>query len=808
MKIMPCGPVDAKIMLVGDFPGRMEEVKNTPFASPSGWELNKMLLEAGLKREELFLTYAIRTRPLNGNIETLIPVKKSDQRPGMLWYRGKLVDPQVPSLVALLAREIELIQPKIIIAAGPVALWVLTGQSSITSWRGSILETDISQLISPTNSQAKWKVLATLSPEALRFQHKMRPFIILDLKRAKAESESKTSSLPLSNWTFVLKPKLESVLSTLHDLLLLTQSKPDGSFLRLSVDLETRAGHIACIGIAWDKLNAICIPLMSQYNYSGYWSEEEECKIVCSLYKLLTHPKVETVGQNFSYDAQYLMRHLCFAPSRIRDTMVGHHSIFSNTPKSLDFLSSIYCENHAYWKDDLKEWNSAVLSEEKLWRYNCEDCVRTYEIYENIQSVVDEKGKREVHDFQQEMIPLVLKIMYRGLRVDVARRKGLHEELSDGMARIEQRLERILGHSINLRSPTQLKHLFYDDLQLRPVINRKTGQVSTDDEALITLSQREPLLKPIFDLIADYRSLGTFVSTFIEARLDVDFRMRSSFNVAGTETLRFTSSKNAFGSGANLQNLPKGDEDGEAGRTGLVLPNIRKMYIPDADCVFFDIDLSAADLRIVVWESDETEMKALLAAGLDPYTEFAKEYYRDPTITKRHPKRQIFKSFAHGTHYLGTARGLAQRIGLLVHEADRAQKWYFNRFPRIKSWQEEFKRQVQDRRWVENCFGYRFNITDRIEGNVFNKAIAWLPQSTVACLINRAWVQIDQRLPEVEILLQVHDSLAGQYRKGDSAGGKLAAAIVECASLPLPYADPLTIPVGIKTSEVSWGDCG
>ena len=96
------------------------------------------------------------------------------------------------------------------------------------------------------------------------------------------------------------------------------------------------------------------------------------------------------------------------------------------------------------------------------------------------------------------------------------------------------------------------------------------------------------------------------------------------------------------------------------------LPNIRKLFVPDPGYTFFDIDLDSADLRIVVWESDCKEMKQMFAEGLKPYVEVAKEYYRDPTITKSHPAYALFKALCHGTNYLGTAAGLAGRIGLLL----------------------------------------------------------------------------------------------------------------------------------------------
>src|SRR5690606_11439670 len=117
--------------------------------------------------------------------------------------------------------------------------------------------------------------------------------------------------------------------------------------------------------------------------------------------------------------------------------------------------------------------------------------------------------------------------------------------------------------------------------------------------------------------------------------------------------------------------------------------------------------------RIVVWESDENEMKAMLAEGKNPYIEIAREFFKDPTIQKKlpngneHPKYRTSKSFAHGTHYLGTPRGLAQRLGLTTHEAERTQKWYFSRFRKIKLWQDDFCRKVTSRRYVENKFGHR-----------------------------------------------------------------------------------------------------
>jgi DNA polymerase I-like protein with 3'-5' exonuclease and polymerase domains len=134
------------------------------------------------------------------------------------------------------------------------------------------------------------------------------------------------------------------------------------------------------------------------------------------------------------------------------------------------------------------------------------------------------------------------------------------------------------------------------------------------------------------------------------------------------------------------------------------------------------------------------------------------------------------------------------------------QKWYFGKFPEIKAWHEKIKNQVLTRRMVSNVFGYRYYIFGKIEGTIMNQVIAWIPQSTVGCLINRIYMNIYENLKEVEIQLQVHDSLAGQYPIAKAEWCR--KRIIEEAQIVLPYSDPMIIPVGIKYSTKSWGECG
>jgi len=779
-RLSAVGNLRAKIMIIGEAPRESELQSGVPFSGAAGNTLAESLLRVGIRSNECYMTYAYKSLPPAGEVSSMIAGKKSDITPSHVLLFNRMVLPPLAEACEELWREVATVGPNVIIALGNLPLFFLTGEWGITSWRGSVMPT----ISLPEGLTYRPKVIPTYSPSMLFVNPSWIPIFQHDL--AKASRQSTSCDLPPTVERFLVGPTFPEALSVLSQLH--SQLETADSGMKLAVDIETRLGHMTCLGIAWSGEEAICIPFTALRSAAHYWEEEQEATIAFALYQILTHRNARIVGQNFHYDTQYIHRWLHFIPNFFRDTMLAQHSMYSTLPKSLDFLSSMYRENHIYWKH-----------ENESWEYNCRDAAITFEVDEQQQLFVDKMGLREQHDFQQSLFRPVLRTMLRGIRVNTSLRAQFALDLQDAIAEKQAYLNDVCGEELNIRSPTQMQRFFYQSLGQREVHARRTGNSTTDEEALRKISSREPLLLPITSAISDLRSLGVFYSTFVSAPLDLDQRIRCMFNIAGTATYRFSSAKNAFGTGLNLQNIPSTKGEGN-------LPNVRALFVPDPGMTFFDLDLSSADLQIVAWESGEEELKAMLKAGRDPYTEVAREFYKDPSIVKKDPRRQLFKSFCHGTHYNGTAKGLAERLGLAVHEAERTQKWYFGKFPGIKKWQDRVKWSVRSKRMIENVFGYRCYFFDRITEETMNEAMAWIPQSTVAILINKAYVQIHNQFPEAEILLQVHDSLAGQFPK--TLGDWAKSRIIKLAEFPLPYPnDPLIIPVGVKTSDVSWGDC-
>jgi DNA polymerase I-like protein with 3'-5' exonuclease and polymerase domains len=248
------------------------------------------------------------------------------------------------------------------------------------------------------------------------------------------------------------------------------------------------------------------------------------------------------------------------------------------------------------------------------------------------------------------------------------------------------------------------------------------------------------------------------------------------------------------------------------------LPNVRKLFIPDKGYAIFDVDLSGADAQVVAWDADDEDLMAAFKAGLKIHI----KNYEDMTGIKFDPARDkkaqpgsLYSAYdemkrgVHATNYVGSARTLAITLGWKVARAEAFQKNWFKRHPKIKTWHGRINRSLQLTRSVTNAYGYKRTYFDRIEG-ILPEAVAWIPQSTIGIVCSKGGVRlcVDKalRLPWVEPLLQVHDSLVFQIPFAKITPANLEL-VRDRLHVPVPYPDPLTIPWGLSLSSKSWGDC-
>ena len=115
------GNIDSPIMLIGEAPGIEEDKSGSTFKGEIGELLNKMLLAIGIKRQNIYCSYAINFRPPEDRKPTSLEIKRYS---------------------VFLKEHISIINPKIIILMGSSAMEAVTGiNTKISSERGKWKET-------------------------------------------------------------------------------------------------------------------------------------------------------------------------------------------------------------------------------------------------------------------------------------------------------------------------------------------------------------------------------------------------------------------------------------------------------------------------------------------------------------------------------------------------------------------------------------------------------------------------------------------------------------------------------------------
>ena len=112
------GNFHSDVIFVGEAPGRNEDKNGEPFIGVAGKKLSAALEDAGISREEVYITNIVKCRPPNNRVPTTIE-------------RNTCQD--------YLKQEISIIKPKIICILGNTAFNSLLGGSEITKFRGKLV---------------------------------------------------------------------------------------------------------------------------------------------------------------------------------------------------------------------------------------------------------------------------------------------------------------------------------------------------------------------------------------------------------------------------------------------------------------------------------------------------------------------------------------------------------------------------------------------------------------------------------------------------------------------------------------------
>lgn len=733
-----------KLAIIGEAPGRDEEIERRPFVGASGRFLSALLSNANILRAACMVGNICQIRPPSNDIEAF-----------------EFSGPEITAGLDVLGKELQSFTPHLCLLLGKTALRAACGRSDISNMRGSLFVS--SDIASPFCGR---KCLATYHPAYALRDYSVTPLIKFDLSRARKEAQSPELSLP--------DRKLHIDLSFV-DIVSRLQTIRDSKSL-ISFDIEgwgTDGGvGMTCCSIATSPNEVFLIPF--SYGPVSQWPENQEVVLWQELQKVLEDPEVPKVLQNCMYDQFVLAhRHNILIRGIVDDTMLLHWEKYSELEKNLGLQTSLYTQE-PYYKSEGKSSDKHTF-----WTYCCKDSAVTYEIRIAIKNnIVGESANH--YKFNLQCLKPMMYMQLRGTRLDVDRKQKHLLEAQAKWTEWQTKLNNMAGREINVKSPAQMKVFLYEDLKLPKMFKRSTGALSTDYESLLKLYVKEQ--NPALWACIQARSYRTRISDLEKLTTNPDGRIRCSYNIVGTTTGRLSSSSSASGSGTNLENVTK---------------DIRDCFIADDGCWFFQCDLSGADGWTVAAHcaalGDSTMLDDYLA-GIKPAKVLVLMRKHGSEISRLDRKALKMrcgevdpddwnyfasKCVQHGSNY-----GMAERtlqlliflnsegaINLTQSEAKYLQALYFARYPGIHKWHQWVTEQLKTKGFLVAASGQKRLFFGRKDAHdTLKAALAHEPQANTTYATNLALHRMyydgaNRRNGSllIEPLNQIHDALAGQF---------------------------------------------
>ncbi len=251
-----------------------------------------------------------------------------------------------------------------------------------------------------------------------------------------------------------------------------------------------------------------------------------------------------------------------------------------------------------------------------------------------------------------------------------------------------------------------------------------------------------------------------------------------------------------------MQNIPIRTEIGR---------QIRDAFVAEPGSVILAADYSQIELRLAAHIADVPALRDAFEQGEDIHARTAKELFGEVNRDTRGRAKTINFAILYGI----SRWGLGKRLEVPADEAQAMIDTYFKRFPGISAYIQETLESVRERGFSETLFGRktwfpRIKSASQAERQGSERAAINAPiQGTSADIIKRAMVRMEPALaeaglPNVKMLLQVHDELVFELPEGDvQAASKVIESVMAAAADPVVK---LTVPLGVEIGTgASWG---
>lgn len=782
------GELDSKIWIIGDAPGKQELMDKTPFASYSGKFLRDKLTYCGCDPDTVRMDYLYHKMPPKGDLSILW--KDPDTRAELL------------SSIQRLKNLIRDCKPNLVILLGSQPLYNLAGKSVVNHWRGHVQWSD----------ELGVKLLCTYHPTVALRQRKVpkkshpgqyETLFMFDIK--KALDNAKVPELTFDTYNTITKPTFTQAKDYLERAL-------DEADI-LSYDIETdRYSVMDCISLCFEKDLGISIPFHILTEHGGlikYWKSPSQASIILGLLKNLLESEVPKVAQNSQYDTVFIDKFYdIHVNNLVWDTMVAAHDLYSELPKDLGTLISLYT-NIPYTKYLGKEKNL-----KSHWLYSATDAIANLHImygqFKECKELNVTKHYREVSHgaimpcawMQLEGVNVNEELRTEAIEVE----ENLQEEIIEALDIVFPKKingDKKYPHKFNPGSSKDKLYLFENVLGCKLIYNK--GSITFDKHALAKyMTDHRRYTALLAEAIRKYRlsqtMLGKLKTPLLEGRMHCayylggeDETVKGKAGDVGTDTGRLNSKASIFDCGTNLQNLMKGIQ--------------RQMLIPDEGEGFLYKDLWAAEAFVTALDAGEPVLLDMLNAGIKIHQwmlEETEKVFPDECKKFEYTYKKA-KQSVHAMNYGVQPSMMSRESGLPISICEWQYTFYHNKFPGIKLRQIRIENELVHGRKIKSLLGRQKVVIAPLSDEVIKQAYAWPSQSVIAeiTLLGMTKLHLFGRHPAYPWCfpaLNTHDGLITRYKLGEEdAVEKLS---INAFNIPIIKGDlSITVPLSLAWAK-------
>jgi DNA polymerase-1 len=569
----------------------------------------------------------------------------------------------------------------------------------------------------------------------------------------------------------------------------------------ISFDTETDSldymrARIVGLSFAVTPGEAAYVPL--GHDYAGAPQQLDRRAVLAALKPLLENEAVVKLGHHLKFDSHALanygitlrgQRYDSMLESYVLNSVATRHDMDSTAEKYLG-IKTIHYEDVA--GRGAKQITFNQVDVDRAAEYAAEDADVTLQLHRALWQRIEAMPRlKDLYEsIEQPLVSVLYRMERAGVLVDRGLLKAQSSELAARMLELQGQAHAEAGGAFNLDSPKQLQEILFGKLGLPVMRKTPTGQPSTAEDVLEELAATYALPK----LILEYRGVAklksTYTDTLPEQINEQTGRIHTCYQQGVAATGRLSSSD------PNLQNIPIRTPEGR---------RIRQAFIAPPGHSLIAADYSQIELRIMAHLSGDVSLLKAFAEDRDVHQATAAEVFGVALAAVSGDQRRSAKAINFGLIYGMSAFGLARQLGISRTEAQRYVDLYFERYPGVKRYMDETRRQAREAGFVETVFGRRLYLPDIQSRNqalrqyAERSAINAPMQGTAADIIKRAMIEVDGWLQRegapARLIMQVHDELVLEV--ADEAIDRVVGQLREHMARAAELAVPLRVDVGI-----------